>query len=310
MQIVRNSIILETINKFTFKKEYSIIIIMKVITSVVNNPDFIEIQYHTLKKYLIGDFEFIVFNDAKNFKDYTNYFDSTIKQQIIDMCNKLNIKCINIPNDHHQTLRDVSVRASQSLNYMLEYQKNNLDKYLVLDSDMFLIDYYDVTDFEKYSTMVVLQTKENEKFKYFWNGIYYFDMLRMNNLNVLNWNCCRYCDTGGMTMEWLKTQLNINEIPTIDHINKSLEDITINNIHFIKRIESELWDLNDLPDNLKDNNKLVDFLITDVRNVNGKFFCEIYDNKFLHYRSGANWRGEGLQTHKMLTEKLKNCLLD
>ena len=55
---------------------------MKIITSVVNNPTFIEIQYHTFKKYLKlskgngegegeGDeFEFIVFNDAKPFAVY------------------------------------------------------------------------------------------------------------------------------------------------------------------------------------------------------------------------------------------------
>ena len=33
---------------------------MKIVTSVVNNPIFIEIQYYTLKKYFKGEFEFIV----------------------------------------------------------------------------------------------------------------------------------------------------------------------------------------------------------------------------------------------------------
>ena len=51
---------------------------MKIITPVVNNPDFIELQYYTLKKYVKGDYEFIVFNDAKEFPDYTNYNDVTM----------------------------------------------------------------------------------------------------------------------------------------------------------------------------------------------------------------------------------------
>ena len=38
---------------------------MKVVTAVVNNPVFIEIQYHTLKKHMKCAYEFIVFNDAK-----------------------------------------------------------------------------------------------------------------------------------------------------------------------------------------------------------------------------------------------------
>ncbi len=33
---------------------------MKIITAVVNNPTFIEIQYNTLKKFFQGDYEFIV----------------------------------------------------------------------------------------------------------------------------------------------------------------------------------------------------------------------------------------------------------
>ena len=55
---------------------------MKIVTAVVNNPDFIEIQYHTLKKYFKGDYEFIVFNDAKDFADFTNDGDITLKNKL------------------------------------------------------------------------------------------------------------------------------------------------------------------------------------------------------------------------------------
>ena len=51
---------------------------MKIVTSVVNNPTFIEIQYYTLQKYFKGEYEFIVFNDAKDFPDFTNGNDITI----------------------------------------------------------------------------------------------------------------------------------------------------------------------------------------------------------------------------------------
>ena len=49
--------------------------------------------------------------------------------------------------------------------------------------------------------------------------------------------------------------------------------------------------------------------LKDIRNKNGKFFCEIYDNVFLHYRAGGNWLREGLHVHKMLTKQLKEALL-
>ena len=35
---------------------------MKILVGVVNNPIFIEMQYHTLKKYMTCDYELIIFN--------------------------------------------------------------------------------------------------------------------------------------------------------------------------------------------------------------------------------------------------------
>ena len=66
---------------------------MKIVTAVVNNPIFIEIQYHTLKKFLKGTstegYEFIVFNDAKAFPDFTNDGDITIRSKIEEINNFL-----------------------------------------------------------------------------------------------------------------------------------------------------------------------------------------------------------------------------
>lgn len=60
---------------------------MKILTATVNNPLFIEIQYHTLKKYMKNDYEFIVFNDAKEFPDFTNDGNINIKKRL-----KINVK--------------------------------------------------------------------------------------------------------------------------------------------------------------------------------------------------------------------------
>ena len=110
---------------------------MKIVTAVVNNPGFIEIQYYTLKKYFKGDYEFIVFNDAKDFPDFSNYGNTGIKKQIEAMCSRLNIQCINIPNQNHKIISCAATRCADSMNYILHYQLQNPDKYLLLDSDMF-----------------------------------------------------------------------------------------------------------------------------------------------------------------------------
>ena len=282
---------------------------MKIITAVVNNPVFIEIQYYTLKKYFQGEYDFIVFNDAKDFPDFTNGYDVTIKKQIQDICNKLNITCINIPNEHHIQRTDASSRTADSMNYILEYQKNNPDKYLLLDSDMFLVDYLDINKYSKYDCAIVLQSRNDHTTHYFWNGIYYFDTTKLKDMELLNWNCCVNCDTGGMTQEWLKKQMENTPIPNTNDIRWKDKEYHTNDIYFIKHLWSCSWDINEIPKNLESNTKLIEFLKNDIRNVNNKFFCEIYDNVFLHYRAGGNWRREGLELHKLLTKKLKNTLL-
>jgi hypothetical protein len=282
---------------------------MKIVTAVVNNVEFIKIQHYTLKKYFKGDYEFIVFNDAKDFPDYTNYGDNTIKYQIELLCNDLNIKCINIPNEHHKQDKAHSKRASDSMNYILEYQKQNPDKYLLLDSDMFLIDYFDINKYSNYECAIVLQSRNDFKTHYFWNGIYYFDMLKMKNIEKLNWNCVPGLDTGGMMKEWLELQMLNKKMPNTDTIRWTNESFHTHNTYFIKHLWSCSWDESEIPENLKNNSELIKFFKNDIRNTNNKYFCEIYDNVFLHYRAGGNWLEEGKEVHQNLTNTLLKTLI-
>ena len=278
---------------------------MKIITAVVNNPIFIEIQFHTLQKYFKGSYEFIIFNDAKDFPDFTNGGDITIKSKIEDVCKGLGIQCINIPNNSHKICHDAAIRCSDSMNYILNYQKQYLDQYLLLDSDMFLIDHFDISKYQEYDCAIVLQTRENGNINYFWNGIYYFNMNKIKNIDKLNWNCCNGCDVGGMMQEWLKIQMKGSSFPSTDMIRWTQQSFHSNNIYFIKHLWSCTWNSDELPENIKANKRLIDFFQKDPRNETGKYFCEVYDNVFLHYRAGGNWRNEGLETHRLLTNKLK-----
>ena len=262
---------------------------MKIVTAVVNNPQFIEIQYHTFKKFIKGDYEFIVFNDAKPFPDGTNGNDTTIKQKIQDICNQLQITCINIPNDHHTHLA-MSARHADTFNkHVLTYQKQNPGKYLLVDSDMFLIDDFDVNRYSPHVCAASYNVADSQP--YLWPGLCYFDMPNMTHFELLDWSCCPRFDTGGMTKEWVKSQSGLNNIYTIHHLC------------------SRSWNISHLPDNLKDNTKLIEFLNNDVRNTDGSYFCEIYDSIFLHYRAGSNWMDEGLGLHNRLSILLKNALL-
>ena len=261
---------------------------MKIITSVVNSTEFIQIQYHTLKKYFKGDYDFIVFNDAKDFPDLTNGEDLTIRSKIIDLCDYLDIECINVPNNHHEKM-NMSDRHADTFNTcVLTYQKDNPDKYLLIDSDMFLIDYFDIDQFSRYMAAIVPQ--ERGPIKYFWPGLCYMDFTQVSNQDMLNWNICPGLDSGGMMKDWLSIQ-NPEKIYNIHHL------------------WSCNWNQIDVPKPLSNNEHLIDFLIKDPRNQNGKFYCELYHGVFLHYRGGSNWNNEGMNIHRKLMTALKNILI-
>jgi hypothetical protein len=289
---------------------------MKIVTAVVNNPVFIEIQYHTLKKYLRGvdSYEFIVFNDAKAFPDFTNDGDITLKTKIEEMCAKLGVQCISIPNEHHKQQQSAAIRCADSMNYILHYQLDHPDKYLLLDSDMFLIDYFDINTYFQYECVVLLQRRTDWGFllNYIWNGIYYFDIPKLKNKHLLNWNEGNGGDVGGMMKDWLKLQSGADEIPHTDDLRWK-KDVSFNTstIYYIQHLWSGTWNEAEMPENLKHRQDLITFFQEDVRNpANGNFFCEIYDKVFLHYRAGGNWIKEGMNVHNTLTEKLKAILME
>ena len=279
---------------------------MKVLTAVVNNPIFIQIQYYTLKKYMKCDYEFIVFNDSKGFPDFTNGGDVNVKNIIQKVCNTLNIKCINIPNDKHINEESACIRCADSMNYMLEYQKQNPDKYLIIDSDMFLIDDFNLSDYESYDCAIVLQSRMNNKYNYFWNGLVYFDINKMTELHLLNWNLNNF-DVGGMMTYWLNNKTKT--LPITDDLRWTNKDFNKDNIYYIKHLWSCTWNDSEIPECVKKNLKLIHFIKTDPRNKNGNFYCEIYDNKFLHYRGGGNWERRNMNLHQDLSIKLRQSLL-
>lgn len=281
---------------------------MKILTSVVNNVDFIEIQYYTLKKYFKNDYEYIVFNDSKPYPDFTNGQDREIHKRIENKCKELGIKCIPVPNEHQKNMDCPVVRCAEAMNFMYDYMLKNIDEYLIIDSDMFLIDFFDIKRYRDYDCAVVLQKRESlGKFSYIWNGLFYFNLFKMENRELINWGQLANSDVGGLTNAWLN--IKCNKIPdTVDIRRYPINKFNCCGIYFIKHLWSLTWDHTEIPNNLKDT-KLEQFMKTDPRNKNGKYYCEIYDEVFLHYRGGGDWGRLGLNFHNELTNRLKNVIL-
>ena len=110
-----------------------------------------------------------------------------------------------------------------------------------------------------------------------------------------------------MTEQWLRTQTK--HIPTTDQIRYTSNVVHNNDIYYIKHLQSCTWDDSEIPENFKSNAQLIHFLKADPRNQNGKFYCEIYDNRFLHYRAGSNWEKRNMNLHTELSLQLLQALL-
>lgn len=293
---------------------------MKVITSAVNNPTFIEIQYLTFKKYLKQDFEYIVFNDAKDFPELSNEGDLTQRQQIFDMCNKLGVKCIPIDNRHHHSYANQTSHChSLTLKEMLKYQLENPDFYILIDFDMFLYDYLDINDFIKYKAAIFLQTRERDNLSHLnwvWPGLLFLNMNHPSekDYDLLDWGFTYKSDTGGATHNWLMKQLSPNEkLPNFHSLCiQNNIDININSdkIYFFKALNVNEWTEKDMPEKVKLNESFANFIKSDPRNSpNGNIYSEFYHNCFYHYKAGGNWDNTGLQLHLNRALILKDILL-
>jgi len=70
---------------------------MKIYTYSHNRPDFIKLQYETIKRHVKDDYEFIVFNNERPGGD--GGFDENKIGQINDICESLDIQCIRVELD-------------------------------------------------------------------------------------------------------------------------------------------------------------------------------------------------------------------
>jgi hypothetical protein len=260
---------------------------MKILTIATTNPLFIVIQYNSIKKFIKykEPVEFIVFNDAKDWPDITNFNDPSIKKQIEELCISLEIQCINIPNQHHINEFNASNRHSDSMNYITKYITENKDKYMIIDNDMFFINDYDLDSLKNYYFGYVEQQRiiNNKLYKYPWGNLVYIDTNWAPNLELLKWDIMNGLDVGGKAGGWL---LTLDKLKT-----KKFEGL-----------KSGMWNINNFPKEL--NKKLLVFLNLDPRNTNNTYFTELFETKIFHYRGGSNWMLNSRKIHEKLTKLL------
>jgi hypothetical protein len=233
---------------------------VKIFTIANIRPDFIEIQYESIKKFLKDkDFEFIVYN---------NSFNNKKRYELIEnICRKLKIENIKV-NHYRDNKNDASLIVADSLNYIWnKYLKYEKDILLYIDSDMFLIKDTSVEELMRNYDFAFISNYRGKDFeiKYPWTGFMIFNMNTLPNPIELKWDTGiifgNRVDVGGLNHYYLSKYENRIRI-------LNLEMWTLNDIDYrdnnIKNIKGSINGNAQLSLSIDKDNKLIEFNINDI----------------------------------------------
>ena len=116
-----------------------------IFTTVVNRPDFVEIQDKLFKKFLQDDYQFHVVDDSTN---------ENISQEFRDTCEKYSIHYYRKPQTEEKKF-DNPLAGARHATETIQWTYDNLiknnhseDLILFCDSDMFLLDDFCLKDYQ------------------------------------------------------------------------------------------------------------------------------------------------------------------
>jgi hypothetical protein len=262
--------------------------IVSIATIVYNKPKFIEYQYRSFIKFIKNKFDYIV---------YDNAIDINIKKEISSVCNKLCIPVINVVNNSG----DDSTRAGISLNYAInDMRKRSNTNVILIDSDMFLADYYDaVESLGDYDLLGNPNCKKGEKIgciPYYTNQFLHMNLSRLPIDNDFSFIPATIdntrVDCGGSLYNYFI------KYPEIKH----------RAIRVINGTPTTIYEIEKIPNHSK---FLIDFFKKErdiFKFENNSNFSELFQDVFVHLRAGSNWIGIDVEKQKQREENLYNLI--
>lgn len=236
-----------------------------IFTSVVNRPDFAVLQDTLFKKFLKNDYQFHIVDDS---------IDENISSQFKDICELRNIEYYKKPE------RTVQMNPAQACADTVQWTYDNIikqnhrdDIVFFCDSDLFLIDEFDIVEYMNDAIIAGLPQKRGAV-TYMWNGIMFFNMSQIKDLNIDFSEGVvegEMTDVGGYTYYYFKKN-NIE-------MKKTDEEFPLYPTHF-----------NDIE-------------IQNDQVTRGYNFELHLDGKFLHYRAATNWHSNWRDSNDPLVNK-------
>lgn len=235
-----------------------------IFTSVVNRPDFILLQDKLFQKFLKNEYQFHIVDDS---------IEQTISEQFYNICSENGFSYYKKPE------RTVQMNPAQACADTVQWTYDTIikenhknDVVFFCDSDLFLIDEFDVVEYMNGSIIAGLPQYRGSV-TYMWNGIMFFNMPMMEDLNIDFSDGVvegELTDVGGHTYYYFKKN-NIQMKETDVQYPTHYYDIELQNEEVTRGYNFELH----------------------------------LDGKFLHYRAATNWHTNWRGSQDPLTYKTK-----
>ena len=236
-----------------------------IFTSVVNRPDFVLLQEKLFKYFLQHEYKFHVVDDS---------VDPSITEQFEIACS------LNEIEYYRKPAATKSMSPAQACADTVQWTYDNIiktnhkeDIVLFLDSDMFLIDDFDIEDYMKDASIAGLPQVRGHV-TYMWNGIMFFNMPKIEDKDIDFSDGIvegEMTDVGGHTYLYFK---NTGVV-----MKKTNEECPEYPTHY-----------NDI----------------DLQKDAGGYNMELHlDGNFLHYRAATNWHSNWKGSDDPLVGKTK-----
>jgi hypothetical protein len=239
--------------------------VIQIFTSVVNRPDFVSLQNKLFEKFLKDDYQFHIVDDS---------IDSEISNQFRSICLENKFSYYKKPERKNPMNPAQACADTVQWTYDNIILKNHLDDIVFFcDSDLFLIDEFNIEEYMSNAIIAGLPQKRGEV-TYMWNGIMFFNMPKITDLDIDFSDGVvegEMTDVGGHTYYYFKKN-NIE-------MKKTDEEFPLYPTHF------------------------GDIEIQNDEVTKGYNFELHLDGKFLHYRAATNWHSNWRDSNDPLVKK-------
>ncbi len=276
-------------------------------------PEALELQKMALSKYLYEPHELIAVIDTSEKPGPFNLWDSGLRKKAIDIAQNICDRVIVVPDELHGNRSKIfpktkelsgdiaNLRAAVTLQYAFNSEiLYDSKKILLIDNDMFPITHFSWQEKmqENFCRSNIYDSRSKYRKKsitHLWGGLMFIDAAQIPFKDIWSFDCGKIngvkVDVTGNTHYWLQ---------------KIKENGLESKLQKINHLPSLNWDYSDLTEIFSDI--LKEFIIKDDRNINNKFYTEFYDEVFLHFRAGSNWKKESGQVVKNRFIRFSECL--